>query len=98
MAKREKEKPNGPWAPVDYETADAAAIQALDRGDATPEQQRRALKWLIEKACGTYDLSYRPGEDGRRDTDFAEGKRFVGSQVVKMLKLNLSLLRRSHVD
>lgn len=91
-------KPNGPWVPADYDIADAGAIQALGRGDATPEQQKRALKWLIEKACGTYDLSYRPGEEGRRDTDFAEGKRFVGSQVVKMLNLNLSLLRRSNVD
>lgn len=89
-------KPNGPWVPSDYDIADAAAIQALQRGDATKDQQQRALKWLIEKACGTYDLSYRPGEDGRRDTDFAEGKRFVGSQIVKMLNLNLSLLRRSN--
>ncbi len=84
--------------PAAYELPDASAIQALQRGDATPEQQQRALKWIIENACGTYDMSYRPGEEGRRDTDFAEGKRFVGSQIVKLLKLNLSLLRRSNVD
>ncbi len=91
-------KPNGPWVPPAYDLADVAAIQALERGDATKEQQQRALKWVIEAACGTYDMSYRPGEEGRRDTDFAEGKRFVGSQIVKLLKLNLSLLRRSNVD
>ena len=91
-------KANGPWMPAVYELADASAIQAMQRGDATPEQQQRALRWIIENACGTYDMSYHPGEEGKRDTDFAEGKRFVGSQIVKMLKLNLSLLRRSNVD
>jgi hypothetical protein len=88
-------KASGPWMPSVYELADASAIQALQRGDATQGQQQRALRWIIENACGTYDMSYRPGEEGKRDTDFAEGKRFVGSQIVKMLKLNLSLLRRN---
>ena len=30
-------------------------------------------------------MSYRPGEEGRRDTDFAEGKRFVGRELFKLL-------------
>ena len=77
-----------PWKPPHYEIEDAGAIQALMRGQAEPHQQQRALKYIIETLCSTYDMSYRP--DGDRDTCFAEGKRFVGNQLVKLTKLNLS--------
>jgi len=84
---------SGPWAPVPYGKPEVACIQALAAGNATPEMQRRALKWIVEIAAGYYDLSFRPGEDGRRETDFAEGKRFVGAQIVKMTQLNLSKMK-----
>lgn len=96
ISKKSKESLINPWGVTPYEVADISAIQALERGDATPEQQRRAIKWIVETACGTYDLSFRPGDDGRRNTDFAEGKRHVGLNIVKMLRLNVSLLRRKN--
>jgi len=77
-----------PWAPAPYEPADAGALQALSRGECEPHQQTRALKFIVETLCGTYDLSYRPSGD--RDTTFAEGKRHVGLQIVKLLKLKLN--------
>lgn len=83
-----------PWLPAEWEAADVSALQALLRGEATPDQQKRALDWIINSAAGTYELSYRPGgEDGERDTCFAEGRRFVGSQIVKALKISLYALR-----
>lgn len=83
-----------PWMPADYEIADIAAIQGLARGDATADQQRRALDWIINKAAGTYEMSFHPGAgDGDRDTAFAEGRRFTGNQIVKMLKISLLALR-----
>lgn len=86
---------HAPWRPAGYEDADVAAFQALADGKATPDQQKRALRWLIERGAATYDLSYRPGgEDGARDTIFAEGRRFVGLQVVKILKLKVGQTRR----
>jgi hypothetical protein len=86
-------KTQGPWSPAKYEPADVSAIQALVNGEATPDQQQRAIKWIIESACGTYDQSYWPGgEEGHRNTDFAEGKRFVGNSIVKMTRLNPSSL------
>lgn len=81
-------KRQGPWAPAPYDPADARAIQDLEQGKATPEQQKRALKWIIESVSGTYDVTYWPGEDGERNTSFANGKRYVGLTIVKMLKLN----------
>lgn len=84
-----------PWKPAPYEIADAYAIQALLRGEADAVMQQRALKWIIEVACDTYGMSFRPGaEEGRRDTDFAEGRRFVGTQIVKMTRLNTAVLAR----
>lgn len=84
-----------PWKPPAYEPADAAAIQGLAEGNATPDQQRRALKWIIEQACGTYEMSYRPGgPEGDRDTAFAEGRRFVGSRLVFMVKLKIGMITR----
>ena len=80
-----------PWKPSHYEVADVAAIQALARGDATEDQQKRALRYLIETLCGTYDMAYRPASP--RDTDFALGKAFVGQQLVKFLIINVHALK-----
>jgi hypothetical protein len=80
-----------PWKPSDWELPDAAAIQALSRGDAGPDQQQRALRFIIEKLAGTYDMSYRSGKAD--DTAFAEGKRHVGLQIVKLIHLSLGALQ-----
>lgn len=86
---------HAPWKPVPYEDADVAALQALAKGVATAEQQKRALNWWIEKAAGTYDLPYRPGgREGERDTLMAIGRMFVGQQTVKLLKLKIGQLQR----
>lgn len=78
-----------PWDFPDFSERDVRLIQALAQGVATPEMQRDALKWIIDVAAATYDMSYRPGDAGRRDTDFAEGKRHVGNMLVRMTKILL---------
>jgi len=80
-----------PYTPAPYTDADVSAIQALQRGEATPEQQKRALEWIVNAAANTYDVEYRT--DGR-DPAFCSGRRFVGLQIVKMLKLSLAALNR----
>jgi hypothetical protein len=80
-----------PWKPSKWDVADAAALQALHRGEATEHQQQRALKFVIEVLCGTYDLAYRP--TSARDTDFALGKAYVGQQIVKLLHINTSAFK-----
>ena len=84
-------KKSAAWLPPKWELADAAALQALARGDATPEQQKRALKFVVETLCGTYDLPYRP--ESARDTDFACGKMFIGQQIAKLVNLNLNTFK-----
>ena len=76
------------WMPAVYGPADTEAIQALLRGDARPEQQKRALDWIIRSVALAYEVSFRSDADGGdRDTAFAEGRRFVGLQIVKHLNM-----------
>jgi len=80
--------------PAGYGIPEASAWQALSRGEANKDQQLLAVRWLLEGPCGLHDLQYRPGEAGRRDTDFACGKRYVGQQVVKLMKINIAALQQ----
>jgi len=90
-----KPPPGAPWTP--YNWADnlpaVYALQALQKGEANPEQQKQALDLIITQLSAYYELSYNPTNP--RDTDFAEGKRFVGAQVVKLLKLSPAVIEAS---
>ena len=81
------------FLPAKYELPDVAALQAVMAGEATPDQQQRAMTWIIYTACGTYDLDYRTEP---RDHAFASGRRFAGLQIVKMLKLNKAILKEKN--
>ena len=80
-----------PIATAKWEKPDAHAIQALERGEASPEEQQRAFKWIIYEACQFYEVEMNP-ESERLSAIFA-GRRFVGSQIIKLLKINLSKLK-----
>ena len=82
-----------PWMPPDWDEDVLWAVRQLSQGKANTGQQQLAWDWLmyLTGASESFsDLSFRPGEDGRRATDFAEGKRFVGLQVRKMLATALT--------
>jgi hypothetical protein len=76
-----------PWHPSPYDDDDVRSIQALATGTANEGQQKYALRWIVERACGTYDETYFA--DSERNSAFAEGKRHVGLQIVKLTKLVL---------
>jgi hypothetical protein len=81
--------PGWPWSPVTkFEDADVFALQAIAAGNASAGQQQRALAFIREAICEDRRLSFMPGgEDGRRASDFAEGKRFVGIQIQRFLNM-----------
>ena len=77
-----------PWKPADYDDDVVYAVRALYAGVATEGQQKLAWSWImyVTGAGDEWaDLSFRPGAAGERDTVFAEGKRFAGLQLRKML-------------
>ena len=67
----------------DYTEAEIQALRAMWDGQASERQQRLAMEYWI-RACGTHDRSFRPESD--RLTTFAEGKRFMGTNMIWMLK------------
>lgn len=85
---------NAPWLPLAPYKHEGAALQALDRGEATPEQQLCAMDYILYTLSDRNGMSYRPGGvEGARDSDFAEGRRFVGNQIVNILKTSLSKMK-----
>ena len=93
-----------PWKPVEVNEspvvgpgflnkADAIAIKAMAEGEATADQQKRALEAIIYRIACCDDLSYRADDHGgERDGAFAEGKRYVGLQMKKLIHTRLDIL------
>ncbi len=91
---KQQEQPHRPHHPAEYEIADVSAIQALMRGNANEQQQKRAIDWIIRSAADTYELTFIDHDEGGRASAFAAGKAFVGQQIVKISKLDLALLKQ----
>lgn len=75
---------------VKAEPADAHALRALHEGTAEPEQQKRAMAWILTRACNVGGL---PWEKTDRDTAFACGRQFVGKEIGRLLICDISTLR-----
>lgn len=63
------------------------AVRALSEGKATAGQQLAAYAWIMQKACALPDISFSlGGEDGRRRTDFHQGRQFPARQIAHLLE------------
>ena len=83
-----KTQPSAPWLLPRLDNADIYALQAVAKGIANEGQQRRAWDYVVRILCETDRMTFWPGaEDGKRATDFAEGKRWVGVQLRRIEKL-----------
>lgn len=74
-----------PWHPAPYTVDHVYAVQHLARGSANEAQQKMALDFIVNRLCGTYDSTHFP--DNPSDRDFANGKRHVGLQLVKLINM-----------
>lgn len=85
---RPKSQPDRPWQMPRIEDADIFALQAIANGTAGNAQQQRAYECIVRILCETDRMTFWPGgEDGKRATDFAEGKRWVGLQLRRIEKM-----------
>jgi hypothetical protein len=72
--------------PVPYDEAVVMAIRSFASGTANEGQQRTAYEWIVGIAAGVNEMTFHPGgPEGDRASAFAEGRRFVGNQIRKML-------------
>jgi hypothetical protein len=77
-----------PYLPPKVSKAVAYATKAVAGGTADANQQQLFMTWLIEEASRAHDMSYRPAHlGGQSDTDFAEGKRYVGLSVIRLVRM-----------
>jgi hypothetical protein len=85
------------FAPPDYSSdrgkAGVSAIQWLATGKADEGAQKIAMDYIINDLCRAYDVSYRPDDaGGDRDTAFAEGRRFIGLQLARIISTSFDQL------
>jgi len=76
-----------PYAEPTYDEVVVGAMRALLSHTANEGQQKTAVEYIINELCQYYDVSFVPGEGGRRDTDFAEGKRYVAAHIITLAKV-----------
>ncbi len=69
--------------PAPYEPVVAVGMKALSRGEANEQQQVKVFDWLLKQAAGIGSQSYRADPHA---TAFAEGRRFVGIQMMMLLE------------
>lgn len=91
MAKQKTEDATPKGKPL-FDIADVAAIQALATGTAAPDQQKRALDWIINVAAKTYDPEYQTDS---RDHAYCSGRRSVGLNIIVLTKIDLSKLSQA---
>lgn len=90
-----KRAPYQVWKSAPFTLADAKSLQALAQGIADEDQQKRALRWVVNNAGIINRSTYQPGGlDGERDSIFAQGRRFVGIQVMRLITTNLEELKK----
>ncbi len=66
------------------------ALRALERGEASSNQQQLALRVLLVKLSGVYDQGFVPGAPDQ--TQFREGRSFVGQQALKLIRSPIDVL------
>lgn len=74
-----------PWMPAPYDAPDVAALQALQEGNASEMQQKMGLAFIVKTLGMAYEHTHYPDE---RNTCFANGRRYVALQIIKMLQLD----------
>lgn len=80
------------WLAFPVDTNAYRALKALSAGEASPEQQKLALDWVIYIAAMTYGDDYRTDS---RDHAYAAGRRSVGLAIVTALTTDLAKVQKA---
>lgn len=81
----------GPIPLPDWKKQTAVAFQALAAGVANEGQQKECLRFIVYEIANTYDMTFVPESD--RLSAFAEGRRMVGNQIIKLINVKIGLLK-----
>lgn len=68
--------------PAVITSIEIAALLAIRDEKATPSQAKIGLDWVMREAARMNDMAFQlGGEDGRRASDFADGRHWVGHLI-----------------
>ncbi len=81
-------EPANPLALPEVARSDVIALQAVYRGEADPDQQTRAIQFILGVLCRPNEGSFRLGPDGDRLSSLNEGRRLVGNHIVSLTLAN----------
>lgn len=84
------------YAPPDLDKADVVAIQAVAAGTANGDQQRRAMRFIVDGLCARYDWGFRP--EGDRETCVVLGRQFVGCQLTYLINTPVGVAAKKGVS
>lgn len=80
-----------PIPPISATKREIYALQALHKGEATPDQQKLVLKWLVWKAAQTHAV-IEPVQSNDV-TNFQLGRRSVGLALLEHLNTDPSKMK-----
>ncbi len=82
---------------ANYAQLAAVAWDEQEMGPApeapSPSEVKRALDWIVNSAAQTYDTSFVADDSNGRIGAFVEGRRSVGMQIVKLIRLKPEAIR-----
>lgn len=81
-----------PAQATDATLAEIMAIKALNAGNASPQQQQTALRWILHAACALQGEPYFPASE--RDTAYMLGRQYVGRQILGLIQADTSTSNR----
>lgn len=74
-----------PTDPATFDEVIVYGLHGLADGNASAQQQKKVLEWIINQASRANGVHYFP--DHQRNTDYALGRAFVGQQIIGILKI-----------
>lgn len=81
------------WDAVGPSIKEVRAIQALSVGEATAEQQKTAMKWILHRACG---ISLDPFDPHNPRVEANRiGRRTAGNLIAKVLTMQVEQARKN---
>lgn len=76
------------WLPKGFNLKKSYSLQALSTGTATPEQQKEAIKYIVEDLCAIYGVTF--DADNARLDAHNQGRAYIGHAIVQITKLRLN--------
>lgn len=85
-----------PWQHNEPTLDEARALKAYALGEATPEQQKLSLRWIVQRECG---LGLDTFVTGKPDLSaYLAGKRSVGVKIQQVLLTKIDHYRNGETD